>query len=89
MARKRVRRKGGRGDRWIQSAIKRPGRVRRYMMRKYGTKAFTKDGEIKASYIDREMRRIKKSGGGVHGREKSLYSALALAKRLKRMRKKR
>jgi len=58
-------------------------------MRKYGTKAFTKDGEIKVSYIDRELKRIKESGGGVHGREKSLYSALTLAKRLKSMRRKR
>jgi len=80
-----ARRRGRRGSRWIQKAIKRPGRVRKHMMRKYGKKAFTKDGDIKVSYINKELKRIKKSGGGVHGRERSLYSALTLAKRLKKM----
>jgi len=74
---------------WIQKAIKRPGRIEKYMMRKYGTEAFTKDGKIKVGYINKELERIKESGGGVHGKEKSLYSALQLAKRLKKMAKKR
>ncbi len=81
---RRGRGKGGKGEkRWIQKAIKHPGRVRQHMMRRYGTKAFTKSGEIKQSYIDKELRRLKK--GGVSKREKSLYSALMLAKRLKSM----
>ena len=33
------------GNRWIQQAVKRPGRVRRYLRTVYGNKAFTKTGE--------------------------------------------
>lgn len=75
MARKRV-------SRWIQKAIKRPGRVREHIKRRYGKKAFTKDGKIKQKYINKELKRLKR--GRVSKREKSLYSALLLAKRLKK-----
>jgi hypothetical protein len=63
---------------WIQKAIKRPGRVRAYMKRRYGKRAFTKSGEIKVSYLRRAAKETK---------NRSLRSALLLAIRLKRMRK--
>jgi len=63
---------------WIQRAIKRPGRVRTYMRRRYGKKAFTKSGEIKVSYLRRAAKETK---------SRSLKSALLLAIRLKRMRR--
>ena len=37
-------------ERWIQRAIKREGRVRRYLKRVYGNKAFTRKGQIKYKY---------------------------------------
>lgn len=64
---------------WIQKAIKRRGRVRRYLRKKYGKKAF-RDG-IKEEYIDKALKELKKSN-------KSLRAGLMLAKRLKKMRKK-
>jgi hypothetical protein len=68
-----------RGDKyWIQKAVKRPGRVRSYMKRKYGRRAFTKSGEIKTSYLRKAAKETK---------NRSLKSALLLAIRLKRMRK--
>ena len=72
-----TRRKGVRRGRWIQRAIKRPGRVRKYMMRKYGKKAFTKSGEIKTSYLRRAAKETN---------NRSLKSALLLSMRLKKMR---
>jgi hypothetical protein len=63
---------------WIQKAIKRPGRVRAYMKRKYGNRAFTKNGEIKTSYLRRAAKETK---------NRSLKSALLLAIRLKKMRR--
>jgi len=84
MARRSVKRTGrtarkNRKDRfWIQRAIKRPGRVRAYMKRRYGKRAFTKSGEIKMSYLRRAAKETK---------SRSLRSALLLAIRLKRMRR--
>lgn len=78
MARKKA---GGKSKRWIQSAIKRPGRVRAYIKRKYGNKAFTKDGDIKQTYINKAIGDVKKKG------DTSLLRALLLAKRLEKMRK--
>jgi len=84
MARRSVKRTGrtarkNRKDRfWIQRAIKRLGRVRAYMRRRYGKKAFTKSGEIKMSYLRRAAKETK---------NRSLRSALLLAVRLKKMRR--
>jgi hypothetical protein len=61
---------------WIQKAIKRPGRVKSYLKRKYGDKAFNKDGSIKVTYINKPLKETE---------NKSLQAALRLAKRLKRM----
>ena len=67
---------------WIQEAIERPGRVRRYIMRVYGSKAFDSKGRIKPKYLDMAERRAEKSGN------QSLAAAIRLAKRLKKMAKK-
>jgi len=42
---------------WIQKAIKKPGALRAYMKRKYGSKAFTKKGTIKLEYLKKEAKR--------------------------------
>jgi len=71
---------------WISRAIRREGRVHRYLHRLYGSKAFTRNGHIKVAYINRAIEHVKKSR--LPEREKrSLLSALYLAKRLKHMRK--
>jgi len=67
--------------RWIQDAIKRPGRVKRYLLRVYGRRAFTKSGEIKQLYLLKAIRRIK-YGKGMN--VKGLLQALYLAKKLER-----
>jgi len=76
MARKSAKRVSNRY--WIQRAIKRPGRVRAYMKRKYGKRAFTKSGEIKRGYLRKAAKETK---------DRSLKSALLLAIRLKQMRR--
>ena len=73
--------KKGRGRRkknnkWIQEAIKRPGRVKRYLKRKYGEKAFTKDGKIKLKYLNKAIHEKCEID-----KDRSLCSALRLAKR--------
>jgi len=62
---------------WIQRAIKRPGRVKKYLLRIYGRKALTKSGEIKHSYLLKAIRRVKR-----RGKNTSLLRALYLAKNL-------
>ncbi len=75
-------------DRWIQKAIKRKGRAHRYLLRLYGKKAFTKDGDIKMEYLNKAIRHVKKTYPKGSEERKSLLSMLYLAKRLKRMHKK-
>ena len=72
-------------NRWIQRAIKRPGRVKRYLLRVYGRKAFTKDGEVKQQYVYKAIRRLKRLPPS--RRPKGLLNALHLAKRLERLSK--
>ena len=62
-------------DKWIQSAIQKPGRVRAYLKRKYGDAAFTKDGKIKLSYVRKALKETK---------DVSLKRALLLAIKLKK-----
>lgn len=69
---------------WIQEAVDRPGRVRRYLARKYGNRAFTSRGTIKPEYLNRAIRSLERSGGN-----RSLLAALRLAKRLKTLGRKR
>jgi len=71
--------------RWIQRAVKRKGRVHRYLERLYGRKAFTRDGDIKTEYLMKAIRHVKKTYPKGSEERKSLLSALYLAKRLKRM----
>jgi len=68
------------GNRWIQSAVKRPGRVKNYLKRKYGNKAFTKSGEIKHSYVLKAIKDVKENMPPSKRRQ-SLLNALHLAKR--------
>jgi len=62
-------------DRWLQEAIRRPGRVRRYLKRKYGDEAFTKRGTIKIKYLREALKEAE---------DPSLKQAIRLAIRLKR-----
>jgi hypothetical protein len=39
------------GKRWIGKAIRKPGALRSYVKRKYGSKGFTKRGTIKVSIL--------------------------------------
>ena len=61
------------GKDWIQDAIKRPGRVRDYLKVPEGQ-------DIPAGKLDSAIQKVKGEGGN-----KSLLSALLLAKRLKKM----
>lgn len=67
--------------RWIQRAIKRPGRVERYIRRRYGSRAFYGD-KIKVEYIRRAIRELKNRPPSK--RPPGLLQALYLALRLKR-----
>jgi hypothetical protein len=70
---------------WIQKAVKRPGRVRRYLVRRYGRRALTKDGEINHRYLLRAIRDLKNRPKS--RRPKGLLAALQLAKRFELMRR--
>ena len=78
--------------RWIQKAVEREGRVKTYLRRTYGSRAFNKDGTIKVEYINKAIKRIKdrakKENRKLTKDERSLLSALYLAKRLKKMSRK-
>lgn len=82
----KVRVRRARGDRWIQKAVKRPGRVKRYLRRLYGEKAFTKSGEIKQQYLYKAKRHVQQSKMP-KDRKRSLISAINLAIRFEKMRK--
>ncbi|MEM2169978.1 MAG: hypothetical protein QW186_09300 [Candidatus Bathyarchaeia archaeon] len=41
---------------WIQKAIKKPGALRKYVKKKYGSKAFTKRGTIKIEILKKLAR---------------------------------
>lgn len=78
--------------RWLQKAIEREGRVKTYLRRTYGSRAFNKDGTIKVEYINKAIKRIKDRAKRENRKltkdERSLLSALYLAKRLKKMSRK-
>jgi len=56
--------------------IKHPGRVRNYIKRKYGNKAFTKDGKIKTKYLHEALKSCK---------DESLRRAIQLAINFRKM----
>ena len=58
--------------------IKHPGRVRDYMKRKYGKKAFEANGDINPVYIQKAENQTK---------SKSMWKALNLAKVMEKWRK--
>lgn len=60
--------------RFIQKAIKRPGRLRKIAAKEGG---LTKDGRIKKTWLAEKKREAKKKG------DKSLLSAIILAERFK------
>ncbi len=61
--------------RWIQEAIKRPGRLRAYVQRVYGARGFTERGTIRVEVL-RELSRHT---------NRSLAAAARLALRLREM----
>lgn len=70
---------------WIQGAISNEGRVRKHLDVKEGEK-------IPADKLNAEIARLRKKteeagGSGLSKDEKSLYSALVLAKRLRKFSK--
>ena len=81
---KKVKQTGKKAKNWIQRAIKHPGRVKRFLRKLYGDKAFTKSGEIKQSYLLKAISYVKKNYPPGKKR-KSLLNALQLAKRLETM----
>lgn len=68
--------------RWLQNAIKDEGRVREYLMRVYGPRAFDSKGRIKMTYLNKAINRVKYGPGRNYD---GLLNALYLAKRLKQM----
>jgi hypothetical protein len=46
---------------WIQQAIKRPGSLRKWLKKKYGRKAFNKDGTIKVTFLRKLLKNKKVS----------------------------
>jgi len=67
------------GDKFIQKAVKRPGRVREYLRRTYGDEAFDSRGRIKPEYLKKGKERAESEGN------RSLVDAIDLATRLKKM----
>lgn len=65
-----------RNKRWIQKAIKRPGALRRTVLRRYGRKGFTSRGTIKVSVL-RELAKEP----GVTGRRARLALTLRRLRR--------
>jgi len=72
---------GRRTKYWIQRAVKREGRCRRYLRRLYGSRAFNKDGTIKVSYINKAIKHVKRTYSRGDKRRRSLLSMLNLCKR--------
>ncbi len=44
---------------WEEGAVKRPGRVRRYLKKIYGKEAFLPNGNIKIIYVKKEIARLE------------------------------
>jgi len=42
---------------WIQQAIRRPGSLKKWLRKKYGNKAFKKDGTIKVTFLRKLLKR--------------------------------
>lgn len=70
---------------WETQAIKHPGRVIRYLAKRYGGKAFLPNGNIRMAYLNRAINEQKAIPIGQ--RPRGLLSALVLAKNLKSFRR--
>ena len=64
----------------MRNLVRRPGRVRRYVARVYGRRAFDEDGRIKHEYLERAEHRAKREGNT------SLERAVVLAKNFRKWR---
>lgn len=62
---------------WIPKKMDK-GRVERYIKREYGKKGFTKEGNLKLSYLNKAEKKA---------RSKSLKDAINLAKTLKKIKR--
>lgn len=74
---KRIHKRRG-SPRFIQKAVRHPGRVRKYIARSYGSEAFNTDGTIKAGYLEKAKHRA------MEHHNKSLVDAIDLAITLKK-----
>ena len=75
-------------DKWIRHAVKRPGRVHRYIAREYGEDCFDEDGDIKMSCLNEAIQDVKEECEERKTEDcLNLLRALELAKRLKEMHK--
>jgi len=72
---------GRRKKKWIQRAIKKPGALQKYVLRKFGSEGFTERGTIKVSVL-------RKLASSPHVSDKTRRRAI-LALTLRRLRKKR
>jgi hypothetical protein len=72
-------RKSSGSDRFIQGAVKHPGRVREYIERTYGSEGFNENGTIKMEYLEMAKGKAEES------HNTSLVDAIDLAIRLKRI----
>lgn len=70
---------------WIQKAVKRPGSLRAWMRRKYGSKAFTKDGRIKKEYLLKAKKYVSRKYRG--RAKKVMLGKINLALTLRKFRK--
>lgn len=71
----------GKNDRWVQRAIKHPGRVQKYVLKKMGAKGFTPEGTIRPEALV-EAKRIARKNHDV-----GMEDAITLAQRLKKFRR--
>ena len=75
-----VRQSSG-SDRFIEGAVRHPGRVREYIERTYGSEGFNENGSIRMEYLEMAKKKAEES----HNR--SLVDAIDLAIRLKQIKK--
>jgi len=74
-----MRKSRSRNKRWIQKAVERPNRVRKYLSKVYGKKAFNEDGTMKLKYLRMAKKRAARKGNT------SLVRAINLAMILRKL----
>jgi hypothetical protein len=74
-----------RGEYWIQEAIERPGSLRGYVRRKYGSRGFTKSRKTGRRIIKREvLLRLAKKRGSIGRKARLALTLRRLAGRKRR-----